>query len=179
MHTSQRSSTEPESAQFALVGVWLAQHDREAFESSRACGGLMLLTGVIVISVWAAANLLMGLVVLVNVLFVTPHPLISRIVFTEDELAQLTPKTTATIRSLAILQNASVVAGAVLVLVVAWIGLMHGEYWAWWTLVGTLTFLQAMQFAGDAAIDTKTLPASVFMTLLAVVGLVFAALGLW
>jgi len=139
----------------------------------------MLLTGAIVISVWSGVNLLMGLVVLVNVLFVTPHPLISRIVFTEAELAQLTPKTTATIRSLAILQNASVVAGAAMVLVVVWIGLVHGEYWAWWTLLGTLTFLQAMQFAGDAAIGTKTLPASVLMTSLAVVGLVFAGLGLW
>lgn len=138
-----------------------------------------MLTGAIVISVWAGINLVMGLVVLVNVLFITPHPLISRIVFTEAELAQLTPKTTGTIRSLAILQNASVVASAVLVLVVVWVGLMHGEYWAWWTLLGTLTFLQAMQFAGDAAIGKKTLPASVLMTLLAIVGLVFAGLGLW
>ena len=138
-----------------------------------------MLTGAIVISVWAGINLVMGLVVLVSVLLVTPHPLISRIVFTEAELAQLTPKTTGTIRSLAILQNASVVASAVLVLVVVWVGLAHGEYWAWWTLLGTLTFLQAMQFAGDAAIGTKTLPASVLMTLLAIVGLVFAGLGLW
>lgn len=60
----------------------------------------MLLIGVIVITVWAGVNLLMGLVVLVNLLFVVPHPLISRIVFTEEELAQLTPKTIATIKTL-------------------------------------------------------------------------------
>lgn len=138
----------------------------------------MLLAGVIVITVWAAVNMVMGLFVLVNVLFLMPHPLISRVVFTEAELAQLTPKTTATIKSLAILLNASVVAVAVLVLMVAWMGLARGDHWAWWLLLGTLAFLQIMQFAGDAAVGTKTLPASVVMTALAVLGLVLAGVGL-
>jgi hypothetical protein len=138
----------------------------------------MLRLGVVAISAWAGINLLMGLVVLVNLLFVSPHPLISRVVFTEAELAQLTPKATATIRSLAILLNAGAVAGGVLVLLVAWRGLAHGESWAWWTLAGTLAFVQAMQFVGDAAIGHKTLPASVVMSGLAVLGLVLAGLGL-
>jgi len=138
----------------------------------------MLRTGAIVISAWAGVNLLMGLVVLANLFFVTPHPLVSRIVFTDGELAQLTPKAIATIKSLAISLNSSVVAGAALVLVVAWIGLARAEHWAWWSLAGTLAFLQAMQFASDAVVGNRTLPVSVVMTGLAIAGLALAAVGL-
>ena len=138
----------------------------------------MLRVGVVVITVWAGINLLMGLTVLVNLFFVGPHPLISRVVFSEAELAQLDPRVVATIRSLAILLNASVVAGGILVLVIAWRGLARGEPWAWWTLAGTLAFVQAMQFTGDAAIGNRTLPASVLMSAMAVLGLLLAGLGL-
>jgi hypothetical protein len=138
----------------------------------------MLRLGVIVISAWAGIGLLMGLVVLANLLFVSPHPLISRVVFTEAELAQLSPKAIATIKSLALLLNASAVAGGILVLVIAWHGLARGEPWAWWTLAGTLAFVQAMQFVGDASIGHKTVPASIVMTSLAVLGLALAGLGL-
>ncbi len=138
----------------------------------------MLRAGVIALTLWGGVNLLLGLFILVNLLFVTPHPLISRVVFTETELAQLTPKTIATIRSLAILLNSSAVAVALLVIVVAWIGLAHAQHWAWWSLLGILVFLQAMQFVGDAVIGNRTLPASFVMTALAVLGLVFAGFGL-
>jgi hypothetical protein len=122
--------------------------------------------------------MLLAAYIVAMLLFVTEDPLISRIVFTEEELRQLGPKTVAVIRDLAILTNSAGVALSFLVLVVIWTSLIQRERWAFWALLATLGFTQIMMFVGDAVIGNKTLPVSIIFALVGALGLGLCGWGL-
>lgn len=138
----------------------------------------MLKTGVIILSVWAGFNFLLAVFILINLLFISDHPLISRVVFSDAELAELNPKTAAAIKSLAIMLNSSIAASTCFILIVLWNSMSKGQQWAFWGLLITGGFGQIMQFVGDAAIGNKTLTASIVMTAIFVVGIVLSGIGI-
>jgi hypothetical protein len=138
----------------------------------------MLRAGAIVLSVVQGFNMLLAGYIVAMLLFVTDHPLISRIVFTDEELKQLGSKAVATIKDLAILMNSGGVALSFLVLVIIWTSLMRGQQWAFWVLLIALGFTQIMMFVGDAVIGHKTLPASIVFALVNALGLVLCGWGL-
>jgi hypothetical protein len=129
----------------------------------------MLRAGAIVLSLLHGFNILLAAFILVMLLFVTEHPLVSRVVFTDEELDQLGPKVVATVKDLAILMNSGAVALSFPVLVVTWTSLVRGQQWAFWALLAASAFGQVMMFVGDAAIGHKTLPASIVFTVANVV----------
>lgn len=138
----------------------------------------LLRAGGIVLSVWAGFNLLLAAFVVVMVTLFKAHPLISRVVFTNAELAALSVKSTSTIKDLAILFNSAVIGFTGLVLIVTWTSLVGGQRWAFWALLGTIAFVQTMTFVGDAFIGNKTLLASVVTSILAITGIVLSWHGL-
>jgi hypothetical protein len=139
---------------------------------------VVLRAGAIVLSVVQGFNMLLAGYIIAMLLFVTDHPLISRIVFTEEELKQVGPKAVATIKDLAILMNSGGLTLSFLVLAIIWTSLIHGQQWAFWVLLIALGFTQVMMFLGDAAIGHKTLPASIVFTLANAVGLACCGWGL-
>jgi len=139
----------------------------------------MLKIGAIILSIWGGFNALLATFILVQIIFFGSHPLISRVVFDEKEIAELTPKTVAAIKDLAILMNATALAISILVLFVVWTGLINKEVWAFWALLISVGLLQVMQFVGDTYIGNKTLPASIIMTILFLAGIILSEIGLF
>lgn len=139
----------------------------------------MLKFGAILISTWAVINGLLATFILFSVVFLNKEPLIARVVFSETELTHLNPQALAIIKSLAILFNSLSLAFSVLVLFVVWQGLITSNVWVFWGLLITIGLVQIMQFIADSKIGNKTLPASIILTIIYLLGILLLGIAIF
>lgn len=117
----------------------------------------MLKTASLLLSILCGFNFLLASTILVAVIFFKKNAPMLFIVFDQSEISVLDPKVKAAVNSLAILFNASAAGFSLLSLFVIWVGLRHGQSWAFWALLITGGLIQACGFAADSVIGNQTI----------------------
>jgi len=138
----------------------------------------MLRAGSIILTVWGGLNFSLSSFFLVSLLFFTDHPLISRIVFTDAELAELSSGAVATIWALALMLNACVAAFSALVIIVVWVSLARGQRWALYGLLAIGAVMTPLVFVAAGAINNVALPACAVVATVYWIGIVLSGCGL-
>jgi hypothetical protein len=104
---------------------------------------------------------------------------ILKMVFTDDEIAALDTKVLATTKSLAILHNAGAVLGTALTLVIVWTSLVHGQRWAFWTLLCAGVWGHTMWFLSARCIGNQTMAVNLAFTVVFLIGIALAGRGIF
>ncbi len=139
----------------------------------------MLRVGAILLTVWAGFNLLLALCILFAVLVLGKNAPALMILYGDTQATGMDPRALATINALAVIFNACAAAICALSLAVIWFALAHRAQWAFWSLAGSLGFLQAAGFASDSFFHGKDLLRNVVSSSLLLLGIAFAAAGIW
>jgi hypothetical protein len=133
--------------------------------------------GPIVLSVWAAFNLVLAVAILLSIgIFQQNAPALS-VLFDDAAIRLLDSRALATINAMALIFNACAAAFCLLSLVVIWKGLVKKSRWAFWGLLSSMSLLQVAGFASDALLDSKNLSANIVSTALLVIGFGLSARG--
>jgi len=130
------------------------------------------------LSLWTGFNLVLGLAILFMVLVLGQNAPCLLILYGDTRATGIDPRALATINALAVLLNASAAAICALSLSVIWLALVRGAVWAFWSLTASLLFLQASGFASDWFLCNPDLLANTASSLLLLLGLTFAAVGI-
>jgi hypothetical protein len=138
----------------------------------------MLRAGSIILTVWGGFNFLLSSFFMVSLLFFTDYPFISRLVFSEQELAELSSGAVATIWALALMLNACVAAFSALVIIVVWVSLVRGRRWALWGLLVIGAVMTPLVFVAAVAVDTAVLLACAAVAAVYWVGIVLSGCAL-
>jgi len=138
----------------------------------------MLRTAAILLSLWTGFNLVLALAILFMVLVLGQNAPCLLILFGDTRATGMDPRALATINALAVLLNASAAAICALSISVIWLALVRGAVWAFWSLTTSLLFLQASGFASDWFLGNRDLLANTASSLLLLLGLSFAAMGI-
>jgi hypothetical protein len=138
----------------------------------------MLRAGVVLLSIWAGANLAAAALILVLVAAFGAQPPLATMAFSDAELAALPGSVHAAFRALCILYNAARTGLSLVALAVIWKGLSKGQAWAFWVIAVAAFVLQAFGFVADAAIGTKALVPNLVITAVYVAGLALAGAAL-
>src|SRR4051812_34211505 len=139
----------------------------------------MLRTGAILISLWTGFNLLLALGILFMLLVLGKNAPCLLILYGDIRAIGMDPRALATINGLAVVFNACAVAICALSLAVIWLALIKREVWAFWSLAGSLLFLQAAGFASDSFFGHKNLVANIISSSLLLLGFAAAAANLF
>ena len=137
----------------------------------------MLRAGAIVLSIGAGLQFIVSVLSLVASL--TGNAPILRMVFTDNEMAGLDAKVLAATRSLAILHNAGAVLGTALTLVIVWTSLVHGQRWAFWTLLCAGIWGHVMWFLSARCIGNQTQAVNLAFAVVFLVGIGLAGRGIF
>jgi hypothetical protein len=138
---------------------------------------VMLRAGSIILTVWGGINFLLSSFCVVSLLLFTNHPLISRIVFSDAELAELSTGAVATIWALALMFNACVAAFSALVIIVVWVSLARGQRWALWGFIAIGAVMTPLVFVAAGTVGKEALPACAAVAAVYWVGIVLSGCG--
>lgn len=139
----------------------------------------MLRAGAIVLSLWTGFNLVLALTIVVTIVGFGQNAPALLILFGSTTGTEIESRALATINALAVMFNAGAVTACGLGLAIIWRALVRRERWAFWILLGFLGFLQAAGFASDSFLGNENLIANIASTVLLLVGLGFAGLGVY
>jgi len=138
----------------------------------------MLRAGAIFLTMWTGFNLVVAVCILFAILILGKNAPALVILYGNTHAAGMDPRALATINAIAVVFNACAGALCALSLAVIWFALLHKARWAFWSVAGSLGFVQAAGFASDSFLRNKDLLANVASSLLLLFGLVLAAMGL-
>lgn len=138
----------------------------------------MLRVGVIILTVWTGFNLVLALCILFAVLMLGKNAPALMILYGDTQATGMDPRALATINAFAVIFNACAAAVCALSLAVIWFALARRMRWAFWSLAGSLGFLQAVGFASDSFFQHKDLVLNVASSLLLLFGFAFAGMGI-
>jgi hypothetical protein len=110
----------------------------------------MLRAGVILLTLWMGFKLLVALSILFMLLALGKNSPALIILYGNMQGTGLDPRALATINALAVVANASIATLSILSLVVIWSALMRRATWAFWSLAGSLLFLDVIRWAGES-----------------------------
>jgi hypothetical protein len=133
--------------------------------------------GPIVLTVWAAFNLALAVIILIAICFFQQNAPALSILFDDAAMLQLDSRALATINALALIFNACAAAFYLLSLVVIWKGLVKKSRWAFWGLLSSMSLLQVAGFVSDAFLNSKNLSANIISTAVLVIGFGLSAHG--
>ena len=139
----------------------------------------MLRAGAILLSLWTGFNLTLALAILFMLLVLGQNAPCLLILYGDTRATGMDPRALATINALAVLLNACAAAICALSLSVIWRALVRRAVWAFWSLTGSLSFLQAAGFASDWFLGNKDLSANAASSLLLLLGVCFTAIGMF
>jgi hypothetical protein len=137
----------------------------------------MLRAGAILLTIRTGFNLALALCILFAILVLGKNAPALVILYGDTHATGMDPRALATINALAVIFNACAAALCALSLAVIWFGLVRRIRWAFWSVAGSLAFVQAAGFASDSFLRHKDLPANLASSLLLAFGLVFTAIG--
>ena len=126
--------------------------------------------GSIILTIWGGINCFLASLILIFVIFFNKAPILV-MVFEKSEISGLDTRFISAINCLAILYNSCAAALSVLVLFVIWSSLIKGQRWAFWALLITIGFVQALAFIGSAAIGNQRWQVNIVLSALYVVGI--------
>ena len=129
--------------------------------------------GSIILSIWSGINIFLASLILTIVVFRFGDSPLLVMVFEKSEIARLDAKVIAALNCLTILYNSCDVAFSVLALFIIWSGLINGKRWAFWALLITIGFLEALAFVASAEVGNVWLrwQVNVVQSVLYVVGI--------
>ena len=139
----------------------------------------MLRASVVLLSLWVGFNLVLALGILFMVVLLGQNAPALLILYGNTQAAGMDPRALATVNALAVIFNACAAAFCALSLAVIWVALVRRAAWAFWSLAGSLLFLQAAGFASDSFLGNRNLIANAASSLLLLTGLAFAAGGVF
>jgi hypothetical protein len=140
----------------------------------------MLRAGVLILTLWMGFRLLVALSILFKLLVLGKNSPALIILYGTMQGTGLDPRALATINGLAVVANASIAALSILSLVVIWSALMRRAVWAFWSLAGSLLFVEVVRWAGEYFFYRQgnlLADAAVFLPVLA--GIACAAIGVF
>lgn len=139
----------------------------------------MLRASAIILSLWTGLNLALALGILFMLLVLGKNAPALLILYGDTQATGMDPRALATINALAVMFNACAAAICALSLAVIWVALIRRAVWAFWSLAGSLLFLQAAGFASDLFLANRNLVANAVSSLILLCGIAFAALGIF
>lgn len=139
----------------------------------------MLKTGSIIITIWSSLNFLPALYVVIGILFLGNHPPGLYAILNEENIKSMSPEILATVDSIGLFANLSVVALNLLILIAIWKGLNQRILWVFWALLAAITFAILAGVAADYAVGYAFPEVNIASTLILVTGFVFSAIGLF
>src|SRR5947207_4143562 len=131
----------------------------------------MLRTGAILLSLWTGFNLVLALGILFMLLVLGKNAPALLILYGDLKAEGMDPRALWTINALAVMFNACAASICALSLAMIWFAVVRKSVWAFWSLAGCLTFLQAAGFASDTFLGNKDLLANAFSSLLLLCGI--------
>lgn len=138
---------------------------------------MTLRIGAGLLSLWAGANLLLAVGILVGMLALGKPPP-SLPLYVPADVLQATPeRVISLIHAMAIFANACAAAATAFALVLVWRGVVAGVSWALPTLAAVLGGLQLMGFASDGYLGHGSVAANVGSAVLLAAGLALCAVG--
>ena len=138
----------------------------------------MLRVGAVLLTMWTGFNLVLALCILFAIFVLGKNAPALLILYGDTHAAGMDPRALATINAIAVIFNACAAALCGLSLAVIWFALRHKARWAFWSVAGSLGFVQAAGFASDSFLGDKDLLANIASSLLLLFGLVLVAIGL-
>jgi hypothetical protein len=140
----------------------------------------MLRAGVLILTLWMGFRLLVALSILFMLLVLGRNSPALIILYGTMQGTGLDPRALTTINGLAVVANASIAALSILSLVVIWSALMRRAVWAFWSLAGSLLFLEVVRWAGESFYyHQRNLLADAAPSLPIVAGIACAAVGVF
>jgi hypothetical protein len=139
----------------------------------------MLRAGAILLSLWTGFNLVLALGILFMLLVLGKNAPALLILYGNLQAEGMDPRALATINALAVMFNACTASICALSLAMVWFGVVRRAVWAFWSLVGCLTFLQAAGFASDAFLGNKDLLANALSSLVLLCGIFCIGTGIF
>lgn len=131
----------------------------------------MLKVGAVILTIDAAFNFLLAAGIIFAIIFFGKNPPILYVSLGEIEIAHLDKQVLATFKSLAIYFNSAVVTFCLLSIFVIWMGLAHGQRWAFWALLVTIGIGRILGFVADSFISNKTLMVNIILTVVYLFGI--------
>jgi hypothetical protein len=138
----------------------------------------MLKIGAIILTIDAGFNFLLAAGILIAIIFFGKNPPILHVSLGEIEIARLDKPVLTTFKSLAVYFNSAVVTFCLLSIFVIWMGLAHGQRWAFWALFVTMGIGQISGFVADSLIGNKTLGVNIIFTVVYLSGIGLSWYGL-
>lgn len=139
----------------------------------------MLLTGCIVLTVWAVLNLIPSITILVNTLFYGGHTPALYLILTKEEVGALAPHVLATLDSIAVFANGLNIAFCLVSLFTVWRGLYRRRVWAFWGLLAGFTAAVLAGVGADYEVHTAAPMVNVISGSLLGLGFAISAVGLF
>ncbi len=138
----------------------------------------MLKIGAVVLTIDAVFNLLLAAGILVAIIFWGENPPILYVSLKQAEIARLDKQVLTTFKSLAVYFNSAVVTFCLLSVFMIWMGLAHGQSWAFWALLITMGIGQILGFVAESLIGNKTLGVNIILTAVYLLGIGLSWYGL-
>jgi hypothetical protein len=110
----------------------------------------LLRAGAILLTLWTGFHLVLHLGILFMLLVLEKNSPALLILYGDSQGKGLDPRALATINALTVVANASIAALSILSLVVIWSALVRRAVWAFWSLAGSLLFLEVARWAGES-----------------------------
>jgi hypothetical protein len=138
----------------------------------------MLKAGAIVLTIVAVFNLLLAAGIIISIIFFGKNPPILYVSMGQPEVARLGRPVLTTFKSLAVYFNSAVVTSCLLSIFVIWMGLAHGQRWAFWALLITMGLGHIFGFIADSLIGNKTLIVNIILSVVDLLGIGLSWYGL-
>jgi len=139
----------------------------------------MLKAGSTILSIWSGINFLLAALILTSVVVFKANSPLLVMVFEKAEIAALDARVIASLNTLTILYNSCSMVVSVMVWCIIRRNLVHGEKWAFWTLLFTLGLIEVMAFIASAQVNHARWQVNVIQSILYSSGSVISGLGLF
>lgn len=130
----------------------------------------MLKTGSIILSIWNGINFILAALILTSVVVFKANSPLLVMVFEKQEIAALDAKVIASLNTLTILYNSCSMVVSVMVWIIIRQHLIQGQKWAFWTLLFTIGFIEAMAFIASAQVAHARWQVNVIQSVLYILG---------
>lgn len=117
----------------------------------------MIKVGSIILTIWSTLNFLVGIGVLFYIAVFDNNAPALEMLFTENEIGNLSPSVLATTNSIAIFLNASIASFCLLSVYIIWHGLFKQQKWAFFGLLLSMSLLQIGGYLSDSLLGNNNI----------------------
>jgi len=139
----------------------------------------MLRIGSNILSIWSGINFILAALILTSVVVFKANSPLLVMVFEKPEIMALDSRVVASLNTLTILYNSCSMIVSVMVWIILQQHLVNSQKWAFWVLLFTIGFIEAMAFIASAQVDHARWPVNVIQSVLYVAGIAFSGFALF